>query len=42
MKAGYGTDGLGTAEVVTGVLLIAGALGSAVVLTRRRTADGRF
>ncbi|MFC7922646.1 hypothetical protein [Streptomyces cinereoruber] len=49
VKAGYGTaasgaesDGLGTAEVVTGVLLIVGALGSAVVLTRRRTADGRF
>ncbi|MFE8940760.1 hypothetical protein ACFYNX_25165 [Streptomyces sp. NPDC007872] len=42
VKAGYGTDGLGTAEVVTGVLLIAGALGSAVVLTRRRTADGRL
>ncbi|MER7913433.1 hypothetical protein [Streptomyces sp. NPDC096068] len=48
VKAGYGTaasgaeaDGLGTAEVVTGVLLIVGALGSAVVLTRRRTADGR-
>ncbi|MFC7978993.1 hypothetical protein ACFUT3_27590 [Streptomyces cinereoruber] len=49
VKAGYGTaasgaesDGLATAEVVTGVLLIVGALGSAVVLTRRRTADGRF
>ncbi|MFI9120023.1 hypothetical protein ACIGW0_11615 [Streptomyces bikiniensis] len=49
VKAGYGTaasgaeaDGLGTAEVVTGVLLIVGALGSAVVLTRRRTADGRL
>lgn len=48
VKAGYGTaasgaesDGLGTAEVVTGALLIVGALGSAVVLTRRRTADGR-
>ncbi|WP_369147496.1 hypothetical protein [Streptomyces sp. R44] len=48
VKAGYGTaaasgadtDGLGTTEVVTGVLLIAGALGAAVVLTRRR-ADGR-
>ncbi|MFB7027819.1 MULTISPECIES: hypothetical protein [unclassified Streptomyces] len=49
VKAGYGTaasdaetDGLGTAEVVTGALLIVGALGSAVVLTRRRAADGRF
>ncbi|MFE5513571.1 hypothetical protein ACFQ9J_23855 [Streptomyces sp. NPDC056529] len=48
VKAGYGTaasdaetDGLGTAEVVTGALLIVGALGSAVVLTRRRAADGR-
>ncbi|AJF68152.1 hypothetical protein [Streptomyces vietnamensis] len=48
VKAGYGTaaasgadtEGLGTTEVVTGVLLIAGALGAAVVLTRRR-ADGR-
>ncbi|MEV4429290.1 hypothetical protein ACN9M0_30335 [Streptomyces sp. R-07] len=48
VKAGYGTaaasgadtDGLGTTELVTGVLLIAGALGAAVVLTRRR-ADGR-
>ncbi|WP_411077814.1 hypothetical protein [Streptomyces sp. cmx-10-25] len=49
VKAGYGTaasgaetGGLGTAEVVTGVLLIVGALGSAVVLTRRRPADGRL
>ncbi|MFF1506596.1 hypothetical protein [Streptomyces sp. NPDC058326] len=48
VKAGYGTaasgadsEGLGTTEVVTGVLLIAGALGAAVVLTRRRDADGR-
>ncbi|WP_435973215.1 hypothetical protein [Streptomyces sp. Qhu_M48] len=49
VKAGYGTaatsgadtEGLGVAEVVTGVLLIAGALGAAVVLTRRRAADGR-
>ncbi|CAM5239606.1 hypothetical protein [Streptomyces tanashiensis] len=47
VKAGYGTtaasgtdtDGLGTTEVVTGVLLIAGALGAAVVLTRRRAGD---
>ncbi|MFC8953188.1 hypothetical protein ACFT8P_11145 [Streptomyces sp. NPDC057101] len=47
VKAGYGTvaasdaesDGLGVAEVVTGVLLIAGALGAAVVLIRRRGAD---
>ncbi|MFJ8660718.1 hypothetical protein [Streptomyces sp. NPDC093795] len=44
VKAGYGTaaasgaesEGLGVTEVVTGVLLIAGALGAAVVLTRRR------
>ncbi|WP_395365448.1 hypothetical protein ACHGLA_31550 [Streptomyces sp. YH02] len=49
VKAGYGTaaasgtdtDGLGVTEVVTGVLLIVGALGAAVVLTRRRDADGR-
>ncbi|MCB8906028.1 MULTISPECIES: hypothetical protein [unclassified Streptomyces] len=49
VKAGYGTaatsgadtDGLGVAEVVTGVLLIVGALGAAVVLTRRRATDGR-
>ncbi|MFD8639827.1 hypothetical protein ACFV14_05925 [Streptomyces zaomyceticus] len=49
VKAGYGTaaasgadsEGLGVAEVVTGVLLIAGALGAAVVLTRRRDAGGR-
>ncbi len=48
VKAGYGTaangadsEGLGVTEVVTGVLLIAGALGAAVVLTRRRDADGR-
>ncbi|SEC06051.1 hypothetical protein [Streptomyces sp. TLI_105] len=47
VKAGYGTaasgadaDGLGATELVTGVLLIAGALGAAVVLTRRH-ADGR-
>ncbi|MFJ5832607.1 hypothetical protein [Streptomyces sp. NPDC093089] len=47
VKAGFGTaaassepDGLGTTEVVTGVLLIAGALGAAVVLTRRRDASG--
>ncbi|MFE7517498.1 hypothetical protein ACFU8I_40665 [Streptomyces sp. NPDC057540] len=43
VKAGYGTaagtdtHGLGVTEAVTGVLLIAGALGAAVVLTRRRT-----
>ncbi|MFJ2784577.1 MULTISPECIES: hypothetical protein [unclassified Streptomyces] len=42
VKAGYGTatatapEGLGTAEVVIGVLLIAGALGAAITLTRRR------
>ncbi|MFH8579477.1 hypothetical protein [Streptomyces zaomyceticus] len=49
VKAGYGTaaasgadgEGLGVAEVVTGVLLIAGALGAAVVLTRRRDVGGR-
>ncbi|MFH9726680.1 hypothetical protein ACH4M4_27505 [Streptomyces sp. NPDC017254] len=49
VKAGYGTaaasgadtEGLGVTEVVTGVLLIAGALGAAIVLTRRRTAEGR-
>ncbi|MFK0225402.1 hypothetical protein ACIQUL_06510 [Streptomyces sp. NPDC090303] len=46
VKAGYGTAagaqsaGLGVTEAVTGVLLIAGALGAAVVLTRRR-AGGR-
>ncbi|MEV7565861.1 hypothetical protein [Streptomyces tanashiensis] len=47
VKAGYGTaaagtdtDGLGATEVITGVLLIAGALGAAVVLTRRH-AGGR-
>ncbi|MFE5943251.1 hypothetical protein [Streptomyces sp. NPDC056480] len=48
VKAGYGTaaasgadtDGLGVTEVVTGVLLIVGALGAAVVLTRRRATDG--
>ncbi|MFE0648220.1 hypothetical protein ACFVZH_06485 [Streptomyces sp. NPDC059534] len=42
VKAGFGTasatgsEGLGTTEVVTGALLIAGALGAAVALTRRR------
>ncbi|MCX4984573.1 hypothetical protein [Streptomyces sp. NBC_00572] len=49
VKAGYGTaaaaradtDGLGVTEVVTGVLLIVGALGAAVVLARRRDAAGR-
>ncbi|MBD0716209.1 hypothetical protein [Streptomyces sp. CBMA370] len=44
VKAGYGTatpsEGLGVTELVTGGLLIAGALGAAVVLTRRR-AGGR-
>ncbi|MFD3568691.1 hypothetical protein [Streptomyces sp. NPDC058671] len=46
VKAGYGTaaasgaesDGLGAAETVTGVVLVAGALGAAVVLIRRRDA----
>ncbi|KQX12331.1 hypothetical protein ASC82_14000 [Streptomyces sp. Root431] len=46
VKAGFGSEagsadeGLGATELVTGVLLIAGALGAAVVLTRRRGADG--
>ncbi|MFB6835570.1 hypothetical protein [Streptomyces sp. NPDC056361] len=47
VKAGFGTgaassdaDGLGTIEAVTGVLLIVGALGAAVVLTRRRDVGG--
>ncbi|MEU2116210.1 hypothetical protein ABZ567_11235 [Streptomyces sp. NPDC016459] len=46
VKAGYGTaaasgaesDGLGATGAVTGALLIAGALGAAVVLIRRRDA----
>ncbi|MFE0643983.1 hypothetical protein ACFW2Y_20565 [Streptomyces sp. NPDC058877] len=49
VKAGYGTaaasgapsDGLGATQLVTGALLIAGALGAAVVLTRRRGVDDR-
>ncbi|MFD5322498.1 hypothetical protein [Streptomyces sp. NPDC127092] len=36
VKAGFGSDGVGTTEMVTGAVLIAGALGSAVVLMRRR------
>lgn len=47
VKAGFGSgagsanEGLGATELVTGVVLIAGALGAAVVLTRRRRgADG--
>ncbi|MEU5217597.1 hypothetical protein AB0G79_15555 [Streptomyces sp. NPDC020807] len=46
VKAGYGSqaaasdEGLGATQLVTGVLLIAGALGAAVVLTRRRAAGG--
>ncbi|MFI8962202.1 hypothetical protein ACIGO8_08810 [Streptomyces sp. NPDC053493] len=38
VRAGFGGDsgGVGTAEMVTGGVLIAGALGAAVVLTRRR------
>ncbi|MFB7511737.1 hypothetical protein [Streptomyces sp. NPDC056144] len=46
VQAGYGSqaaaadEGLGVTQLVTGVLLIAGALGAAVVLTRRRAADG--
>ncbi|MGW0119394.1 hypothetical protein [Streptomyces sp. NPDC003327] len=45
VKAGYGgpaaSEDLGATELVTGAALIAGALGAAVVLTRRRGADGR-
>ncbi|MGW8364574.1 hypothetical protein ACWGK1_28920 [Streptomyces wedmorensis] len=49
VKAGFGTaagsgaddGGPVTTEVVTGVLLIAGALGAAVVLIRRRATGGR-
>ncbi|MCX5394230.1 hypothetical protein [Streptomyces sp. NBC_00094] len=46
VKAGFGSEagavdgGLGTAELVTGALLIAGALGAAVVLIRRRGTAG--
>ncbi|MFE7546911.1 hypothetical protein [Streptomyces gardneri] len=46
VKAGFGSEagstdeGLGVTELVTGVVLIAGALGAAVVLTRRRGAGG--
>ncbi|MFD0369134.1 hypothetical protein [Streptomyces sp. NPDC059071] len=36
VKAGFGSDGVGTTEMVTGAVLIAGALGSAVALMRRR------
>ncbi|MEV6332817.1 hypothetical protein [Streptomyces sp. NPDC051909] len=40
VKAGFGsgggTNGIGTTEMVTGGVLIVGALGAAVVLTRRR------
>ncbi|MFB7590720.1 hypothetical protein [Streptomyces sp. NPDC056169] len=46
VKAGFGSEagaadeGLGAVELGTGALLIAGALGAAVVLTRRRGAGG--
>ncbi|WP_370415810.1 hypothetical protein [Streptomyces fradiae] len=43
VKAGFGsggTDGIGTTETVTGGVLIAGALGAAVVLMRRREPTG--
>ncbi|GGY37817.1 hypothetical protein [Streptomyces omiyaensis] len=44
VKAGFGgstgSDALGTAELATGAVLIAGALGTAVVLTRRRARTG--
>ncbi|MER7516633.1 hypothetical protein [Streptomyces sp. NPDC126499] len=43
VRAGFGTgsdEGAGTAEVVTGSVLIAGAVGAAVVLLRRREGTG--
>ncbi|WP_309049716.1 hypothetical protein [Streptomyces sp.] len=43
VKAGFGdarSTGLGATELVTGTVLIAGALAAAVVLIRRRGADG--
>ncbi|WP_265863233.1 hypothetical protein [Streptomyces sp. SKN60] len=43
VRAGFGsggTDGIGTTETVTGGVLIAGALGAAVVLMRRREPTG--
>jgi hypothetical protein len=43
VKAGFGdarSTGLGVTELVTGTVLIAGALAAAVVLIRRRGADG--
>ncbi|MFF5970951.1 hypothetical protein ACFY7C_05430 [Streptomyces sp. NPDC012769] len=43
VKAGFGTgseDEVGITEVVTGTVLIAGALGAAVVLIRRREGSG--
>lgn len=43
VKAGFGsggTNGIGTTEMVTGGVLIAGALGAAVVLMRRREPTG--
>ncbi|MFB7862970.1 hypothetical protein [Streptomyces sp. NPDC056069] len=43
VKAGFGSggaDGVGTTEMVTGGVLIVGALGAAVVLMRRRQSTG--
>ncbi|MEV5972435.1 hypothetical protein [Streptomyces sp. NPDC051921] len=43
VKAGFGSsgsDGVGTTEMVTGGVLIVGALGAAVVLMRRRATSG--
>ncbi|MFF0749178.1 hypothetical protein [Streptomyces sp. NPDC004267] len=40
VKAGFGSAGVGTTEMVTGGVLIAGALGAAVVLARRRENTG--
>ncbi|MGW4159836.1 hypothetical protein [Streptomyces sp. NPDC004788] len=40
VKAGFGAAGVGTAEMVTGGVLIVGALGAAVVLMRRRENSG--
>ncbi|MFI8519696.1 hypothetical protein ACIGEZ_17935 [Streptomyces sp. NPDC085481] len=44
VKAGFGpgggSDSIGTTEVVTGAVLIVGALGAAVVLMRRRDKTG--
>ncbi|MGW5421925.1 hypothetical protein [Streptomyces sp. NPDC003943] len=40
VKAGFGAAGVGTTEMVTGGVLIVGALGAAVVLMRRRENSG--